>query len=1377
MAAAEPREWRQNLREHLLQEPNLSVVEHPTPSRHAIHAIEGQRRGKGASLSNIAGNRWSSRSDRYTELSSDYNTPTSMSYDDANEAASEVSGAPNNMRQDIQSATGPTDSKGHQPLYRLTEMGDSTVILYEGGEPETATAWGARTRMWNSIWLGTGVFITFGIGFTVLLLATILLYHFSEINKGLSVQDASKEYGWRYGPTAFLTVILSLWNQVDFATRTLTPWKELLNGPAAAEKTVLLDYISPLMTTVIWRAAKARHWTVLASIFGVLLIQLATIFSGGLFTLEPTILEQGGIPLTVTSAFDGNDYRLDNSSSNVGTYPTIMYYGTRIQGLTPAVGLDIGLGLAVPDFELQEKDETAAGTNYTAAVAGAKIGFECEYIPGLNGTKTFLPWWSILAPFWTLNITTPSCNLTNIIVGEGPDHNMYHQENATQAFEGYFGDFLCDQGADYSAPYLPNPSNASVEHRIVMTMADLRFAPYNASYSSPRYIYLNNLTVAVCKPSYALGNYNVTYLNSLDGKTKSMTTNLMSNMSSQIPGFAPADMGAAVQYSLDQTYLGTGGQDWVLSKQVVTFFQVLSAMNGNVSIGAFMDPQRLINSGTEAFKGIATLLIHEYMMKPGNTSVEGSILYEENRLWVTALSVGFMCACFGILAGLCILQIFVRPWDVAPRDPSSIGATAIVLASSPKFQSLLHGLGTLRSRSIRQRLSRFEFRSQLVPGPETAFMIDPVQRDVGNDEKDISPDEAQTNKWWVPVPLRWWFHALTIVIPLIIIGVLEVLQHSSDSNQGFIDVDPHGFANTHGFAAYIPTFIAFCISSMFAGIQFGVCTLAPWMALQRGSAPASQSLLLNLTGRLAPHRIFLALQSRNFGVALIIVATLVTAWLPIVVSGLYLVNPAPVSQQVTMRQSDVFDPHINNLFYFDGNAGTITGLIALEATDFDSSNIQSQTQTPFLAQVEATRASVNCTIIPQSSISTARNQFYDNLPSGGVIMDVVTRIPWVCDYPAKNVTSLPWNQTYLFPNNTKPIYFGKASVLSWGLDSVWGDGSIDTDFNHPMATSWAPGASANWVGGYGCPSIAVTLGRGTATPVKGKNKTDYTFDVDMSTIVCSQHLQTVNTSVAMSFPSVGTIIADPPPVPDESTARYLLTQLAHSLGRTFEFPLNAFLLSLASVSGNNTVPGPNGGGSAENNDLDGFVSALATTSPSTPITSLAGSANAQALVDATRKLYGTYMAQALSSNMRSRDLTTLVSTPNSAAAPAEQPSVVGSVTIPGRLRLTQQRAPKVALQAMLAVMIVCLVAGRLLLRGVDQVVPHNPCSFAGTATLLADGEVCTRKIIPPGAEWRSDAELRSTGVFDGWMFSLGWWESLGVYKYGVDIGWIEKNDK
>lgn len=441
-----------------------------------------------------------------------------------------------------------------------------------------------------------------------------------------------------------------------------------------------------------------------------------------------------------------------------------------------------------------------------------------------------------------------------------------------------------------------------------MTLVDLRFSTRDPLRSGPAYFYLNNLTVAVCKAGYTMGDYDVTYMDGLDGQSKPWTANKVSTSSSEIPGFSSVQLGAAVQSSLDQTYLGTGGQDWVLSEQVPSFYQILSAMNGNVSIGHFMEPQRLIDSATEAFNGVAAQLIHRHMMKPSNTTSSGSLLYQEDRLWVRALSVGFMAAAFISLAGVSTILLFFRPWDVVPSDPGSIGATALILAESSTLRRLLSGLGAARLSQIRNKLSPYSFRSVISPGPRTTFTVVPTE-----DGKSIADQEApngnssQSEHWWVPSAVKWWFQLIAIVLPLIMIAVLEVIQRLSDQHNGFVDLGSNGFATTHGFSTYVPAVIAFIVASMFASMQLSVCILAPWMALHRGSAPASRSLFLNLTNRLAPYRMFLAYKNGNLGEILIMVATFLAAWLPILVSGLYITVPATTSQPITFTQSDVFE--------------------------------------------------------------------------------------------------------------------------------------------------------------------------------------------------------------------------------------------------------------------------------------------------------------------------------------------------------------------------------------------------------------------------------------------------------------------------------------
>jgi hypothetical protein len=75
-----------------------------------------------------------------------------------------------------------------------------------------------------------------------------------------------------------LVIVGALWKQVDHHNKMLVPWKELQQGPSPADKSLLLDYISPIVPSALWQAIKNRHWAVALSITGHLLI-LGTVCS------------------------------------------------------------------------------------------------------------------------------------------------------------------------------------------------------------------------------------------------------------------------------------------------------------------------------------------------------------------------------------------------------------------------------------------------------------------------------------------------------------------------------------------------------------------------------------------------------------------------------------------------------------------------------------------------------------------------------------------------------------------------------------------------------------------------------------------------------------------------------------------------------------------------------------------------------------------------------------------------------------------------------------------------------------------------------------------------------------------------------------------
>lgn len=64
------------------------------------------------------------------------------------------------------------------------------------------------------------------------------------------------------------TILLCLWRQVDYYCKTLLPWKEMREGPAALEKSLSLDYISlgPIRSSL--TAWNNGHWVVIATDLG-----------------------------------------------------------------------------------------------------------------------------------------------------------------------------------------------------------------------------------------------------------------------------------------------------------------------------------------------------------------------------------------------------------------------------------------------------------------------------------------------------------------------------------------------------------------------------------------------------------------------------------------------------------------------------------------------------------------------------------------------------------------------------------------------------------------------------------------------------------------------------------------------------------------------------------------------------------------------------------------------------------------------------------------------------------------------------------------------------------------------------------------------------
>lgn len=97
---------------------------------------------------------------------------------------------------------------GHQVSTSSTEAKDEIVTSYSPYHLDSPWPAGTRRRMWTPFWLSKLVLIAFAITFFLMLLATALLYHFSQANNGISSESEANHYGWKYGPTACETALM-----------------------------------------------------------------------------------------------------------------------------------------------------------------------------------------------------------------------------------------------------------------------------------------------------------------------------------------------------------------------------------------------------------------------------------------------------------------------------------------------------------------------------------------------------------------------------------------------------------------------------------------------------------------------------------------------------------------------------------------------------------------------------------------------------------------------------------------------------------------------------------------------------------------------------------------------------------------------------------------------------------------------------------------------------------------------------------------------------------------------------------------------------------------------------------------------------------------
>ncbi|KAK7955821.1 uncharacterized protein PG986_005043 [Apiospora aurea] len=1092
-------------------------------------------------------------------------------------------------------------------------------------------------------------------------------------NQGLGSTSSTDGivYLWKYLPTtgelgspvhiAHVNVLMAVWHGIDFSTRLLQPWANLQSGPKTADSTLLLDLLTPILPVMVWTASKVKAWPSLLAITAV-------------------IVE---FYLPAYSRFDASGWD-PNTNDNVSS---TVYYGVWAQKLPwPDWTFE---NATLEPLLAPETDGTRRAKSYTGTTRGFFPALECDEAridgdPRMTSQYTYTANITFNAPSCSAELNLPLLDSTQVALWKGIG------KPPERSFVGTSQFVTCpDQTQRYFA---------------AITLVD----------SSMKLLRSSSL---FCRPSYSVQN--VTVQVALPENKARVEWDTLAPEPAQMEGLDPMDL---MSYLVNSTRLANLPLVKQPNKTAVNndpFIRAASAslLRGDLDtiyLESFLDSKVLADHLRNAFSGMASIAVHTSMLGTTQALSLGTSVHDEARVRVPAGAALPICGLLLLCALLSLLLLALRPRDVVPRDPRGIGGIGVILRNSHELQRRCGSSLPLLQRSMQYAQLSSYTSSEAQP----KFLVNIEDHVGGKEHKGPIKDPDKSQEMWQPIVFTIWCRPLAVALPLLLIAALEYIQRTSDTSNGFV-VIPKAIS-AHYAATIIPAVIMWALGALFSSMHFNTLLLSPYHAMKSiDGATARRSTLSHNLGRLPLVSLFASLRDRHHAACFSALATILGAFLTIVVAGLYSFASVNVEKSITVRRTDGFNVSWYGLE--DDGAGQALSLIVWQNLSYP-------------------RGTYDDLVFPNLALNETDTSAAED--TGRIAVSVPARRAVLeCDVQKPEEVKVEIRNRC--PGSTgKPIRTSISSTIAnvtgFGgqLGNVWETASIIT--GGPLYTSNHPPPKNS----PGCHSLIFYYGSFPSEIPQSRTSRN----------LSSSEAQVTTLASSRWGSSLG-IDPSRPPVPDEETARFVNAgtpdasnvqqyQVAFPLTNGFR-PVtsnDAVLRDLRTLRG-----------------LDGFFQAVVLADGGLDPASLVGGENAPRLVEAMSKMYGRYMAQAMHRVMRSSD-----------AMPPPSQRTLPAVAAQAQTRLRQNAGPKVALQVLLGLMSVCAVAGWLAMRD-TKFLPHEPGSIAGVAALVAGsglwGDAGIERgrragpLVPDGAEWMDDEDLVKAGRWDdeedGVLFGFG----------------------
>ncbi|KAK3984762.1 hypothetical protein QBC44DRAFT_385482 [Cladorrhinum sp. PSN332] len=1190
----------------------------------------------------------------------------------------------------------------------------------------------ASPSRWRPFFLRPVVLLTLIVVFTTLILALAALFFLSSRNERVAPADPKLRYLWIYGPTAVFAALAALWAPVDYRAKQMTPWMLMAKDAQPAGTSLLLDYISPLNIVNLYKSLRYKHWMVFCTVSGTFLLQSAVIISSSLFISAEQSLRHDKGQLLITDRFSAT------SLGPVDAMPATNVYAI----LTSNLSYPLGTSHQYSFQQFQPLDNTSLALNLTASVEVFEGTLSCELAnmtslsvrPKAVSTPNTLP----DSPTTGGMALNPSFRVTETIeadlVLETDSCSGLHisiDEKSSFAYNGSF----CSNGRG-------SESQITENGRLVIITGN-----WSSSSKSPGRDFTPDYGL-VCNPSFSVQKGEVALTRDMNGNFIPVSQILVNGQPDSAANQALSGVTSLALLTEFARTLAESQQSLSLDMEGFIEAAMPPALRESKDSAVFQ------TALSELFGLVTAQIANTYLKVAENTSVPGVTISRETRLVISVLSFALMEASLVLLVLLtgCLLFALKEPGTAASRDPSTISGMATILARSGKITTKLQNTGALDTETLSQLLKNDRFSSRvekLDDDHQQAFTIEraesvetgPLLSASDLDSVSRNSDSASDTKmkWYREFPVTIPGQTLILgAFPALIIS-LELLYQHSARNRGLTTIQSSDTA-AHYSWTYIPSAVMVGMSLLLGSLSTSMKIIDPYHTLRQGKAPVDTSISENHLRYIAVSAFWNGLRKRRWAVAAAGLAGLMAPFLTIITSGLLLTEPAVLTGPTKVTRLDSF-----NLSTTDSATGVRYANMVLSNNVSDPTWTHHDLALPQLQLDDISTAEFGTG--PSESIGNpASFVSISSLEAARGILNCTPITFEQLDACAPNPRPALWDSYFPTPNTKRPKI--KENFTGTGyFGQIFAVGSIIFDDIYDPK----------------CPSVVAVAGHTT------NNMID-----TASYLGCMPFVETVPILATFMIPSWQLVnISSPPGGNGQSDSELSNPHISHVPDFFDELDGRySFLSPMANVAMSSDV------------DLGGIFPVVLYGRNGTPIADMVGPENVNRLMDTLETTYQIIMAQILSNSRRPAQGSALVTTKatrNDNASTNEQGHLpyegVLTVQQPGRLRLHQNLISTRILEGLLGFMFCCVVLTYALLRHTRSLLPKNPCSIAAVASLLAGSVLLDT--IPEGSEWLSDEEVRKAEIFEGKLFTMGWWETKNEdgevtgRRFGIDFEYSE----